>query len=909
MFRGSLNDYRNRPEDKKIPIIALFPEKATNFEEFSRVEAVENWSDLLRKRQELTKDWDGEVSLSITPIESYRDHQHLKELVLEKLRKVFPSLLIKRGSIDKNKQLLSLQYEHHSDKFDLENITSVFEYDSHAVQQYRTLMRESKLSIYPQDLSDREFLRRSGYLKDGRLTIAGVLLFSSSPSDTLSSDLSSAITRCAAYDGITRASERDRDSFEGPLLSQLFRARDFIAKHIKVREKVTTSSMQAGQEYQYPMRCVREIIANALCHRDYSDKERASYVRIYTNRIEVCDPGRWIRPNVQLAEGKTVFLRELEGSPVERKMRLARAISDVGVMEMEGSGIPTAVQDCEESSAEVPSVVEKDGYVVVTIYPRRNWDDTTLDRYLQYVISRNRYWKLQGTSSGARLVNIELERLYVTLKATRALHAQEGWLTQERRLAPGEWQKLPEAVTVQVQEALAEHPRLVVLGNPGSGKTTLLRYLALCYARERAEGSSLVHDRLGLSESGFLPVLLPLRNLGAYLKAHYPAADGTEGHGRLLTFVHAYLQGERITMPDDFFDADLNGGRVVLLFDGMDEVSDFELRRRVARLVDAFAMAYPKCRMIVTSRIAGYTGSARLGEDFVTTTIQDFTLADVEQFLTYWHRMVAIGQMGPGESAEHYAAMQTRRLVETIDSNPQVRELAIKPLMLTVIALVHRDRVMLPERRAELYAELVDVLLGKWDEARGVEDIRILDDRRFDTVDRRLVVQFLALMMHTNGQTEVKVEYLLLWLMAAFENMTPDVRAAERAAERFLTVIQERTGLLVEAEQRVYRFSHLTFQDYLAAVEIAEREDYIQYTLSRTADPFWREVILLEAGYLSTKNQTRTTRLIRAIADSPTEPEPLHNLKLAAECIRDVGATRVDGDFATVVAERLRERE
>jgi formylglycine-generating enzyme required for sulfatase activity len=103
----------------------------------------------------------------------------------------------------------------------------------------------------------------------------------------------------------------------------------------------------------------------------------------------------------------------------------------------------------------------------------------------------------------------------------------------------------------------------------------------------------------------------------------------------------------------------------------------------------------------------------------------------------------------------------------------------------------------------------------------------------------------------------------------------------------------------------VYRLSHLNFQEYLAAVEVAERHDYRAYTLSHAADPFWREVILLEAGYLSMKNQAKTMQLIRAVADAPQEPEPVHNLVLAAESMRDVGAMRVAGNLAVGLTQRL----
>jgi hypothetical protein len=87
---------------------------------------------------------------------------------------------------------------------------------------------------------------------------------------------------------------------------------------------------------------------------------------------------------------------------------------------------------------------------------------------------------------------------------------------------------------------------------------------------------------------------------------------------------------------------------------------------------------------------------------------------------------------------------------------------------------------------------------------------------------------------------------------------------------------------------------------------MAEREDYVDYVLVHMADPFWREPILLAAGYLSTKNSTKTTRLIKVIAEAPHEPELFHNLVLAAECMRDVGLTRVEGDVVGTLIQRLR---
>ncbi|MCP4427918.1 MAG: SUMF1/EgtB/PvdO family nonheme iron enzyme, partial [Chloroflexi bacterium] len=199
----------------------------------------------------------------------------------------------------------------------------------------------------------------------------------------------------------------------------------------------------------------------------------------------------------------------------------------------------------------------------------------------------------------------------------------------------------------------------------------------------------------------------------------------------------------------------------------------------------------------------------------------------------------------------------------------------------------------------------VDVLLGKWDEARGVGEIAVLDNAPFDTGDKRLMLQALALHMQENEQKEIAAEDLHRLLAEMFAEMLADKRGVRKAVERFQRVIAERTGLLVARGEGVYAFSHLTFQEYLAALAIAARDDYVDYTLTRCGDGWWREVILLEAGFLSMLSKVRTTRLIRAIAEKKQEPEFYYNLVLAVECVRDVGHNRVAGGLGEELQGRL----
>jgi hypothetical protein len=286
--------------------------------------------------------------------------------------------------------------------------------------------------------------------------------------------------------------------------------------------------------------------------------------------------------------------------------------------------------------------------------------------------------------------------------------------------------------------------------------------------------------------------------------------------------------------------------------------------------------------------------------------MRDFSDSDIRNFINYWNLAVeqTLARADTPETRRQ-AQQQSEALLTAVRHNERVRELAVNPLLLTVIALVQRYRAQLPERRTELYEEAIEVLLGQWDVAKGLSETTYLGSRELDAGDRRSVLEPIAFWMMEQQLREIETDNLHRQLSQQFTTMISDRHQVNKAVDGFIRLISERSGLLNERGYGVYSFSHLAFQEYLAARAVADRDDYLDFTLARLADNWWREVILLEVGYLSTQGKRRGTELIKAIMEHPEEPTPFHNLVLAAECVRDVGTARIEGDLASEIQQRI----
>lgn len=213
--------------------------------------------------------------------------------------------------------------------------------------------------------SAAEFLRAALLLRDGRLTRAGALLFGEDPTAVVAT----ATVQCTRYHGPERDAPMERRTLGGTIPEQIIQARDFVAYVARIGETATADSAVTAPVYRYPMIAVREVIANALVHRDYQRAEMCVYVRIYSDRIEVTNPGVWL--GADLADGEQRALSELRGESRHRNFWLAHVLSWNKLVESEGAGIPRAVGDSRQHGAPEPVVVRSGTAITVKIFPSR----------------------------------------------------------------------------------------------------------------------------------------------------------------------------------------------------------------------------------------------------------------------------------------------------------------------------------------------------------------------------------------------------------------------------------------------------------------------------------------------------------------------------------------------------------
>jgi formylglycine-generating enzyme required for sulfatase activity len=501
--------------------------------------------------------------------------------------------------------------------------------------------------------------------------------------------------------------------------------------------------------------------------------------------------------------------------------------------------------------------------------------------YLACLVDRYRYLDFKGMGVSDRVpLRLPLVEMYVPLKARVELPEGETWAREARlagrKVPDGEQAALSQRLSEPrpVLDLLHENDGLIILGDPGAGKTTFLKYLALKLATGEED--------LGLTAR--LPVLLPL---SAYANALI------ERDVRLDDFVDRYFHDLGADLPiGPMLQEALKRGGALVLLDGLDEVKDIGLRRTVVERVVDFYTYHHRAgnRFVLTSRVIGYRQVRPTAEGLAECTLVDFCDEEIQEFVEKWTAALEMAARGATQVAALEAEREQQELLDAVHRNPGVRGLAANPLLLTILALMKRQGVTLPDRRVELYDQYVRTLLSSWNRARGLGRPPARD---LDVVETVRILAPLALWMHrvNPGIGLVAQGDLLRKLEEIYRQRgDPD---PEQAASQFVADVREYAGLLLERGAGRYGFIHLTFEEYLAAVGIARlgQRDIgpVVSTLAKhVGDPTWREVTLLTIGHMGVVQQWEevSSDVVQALIER--EPgEPGQAVVLAGEAVAD----------------------
>ena len=137
-----------------------------------------------------------------------------------------------------------------------------------------------------------EVLRGMGLVKDGAPLRAAVALFGKERSIATSSEWTQCLLRVARFRGVTPTADfTDNRQFRGNAFTLLAHAERFLSDNLPIAGRFVPDSFVRADEPLYPGDALREALANALCHRDYTSGGSSVSVGIYDDRLEVTSIG------------------------------------------------------------------------------------------------------------------------------------------------------------------------------------------------------------------------------------------------------------------------------------------------------------------------------------------------------------------------------------------------------------------------------------------------------------------------------------------------------------------------------------------------------------------------------------------------------------------------------------------
>lgn len=227
------------------------------------------------------------------------------------------------------------------------------------------LLELKKNKPYLAKLEEKEINRLQGFVVDNKPTVAALMLFSVYPQAYFPQLCITAVSVPGKEMSATGSvGERfiDNKRIEGSITQMLNDALIFVRKNMKVKTIIDAETGMRNDRTEYPVIAVRELVLNALIHRDYSIHTESAPITItmYSDRMEIENPGglygRMTLDSLGFVSADT------------RNPYIAGALEIMGETENHYSGIPTIRSAMKNAGLPQPVFVNNSGVFKAILY-------------------------------------------------------------------------------------------------------------------------------------------------------------------------------------------------------------------------------------------------------------------------------------------------------------------------------------------------------------------------------------------------------------------------------------------------------------------------------------------------------------------------------------------------------------
>jgi predicted NACHT family NTPase len=409
--------------------------------------------------------------------------------------------------------------------------------------------------------------------------------------------------------------------------------------------------------------------------------------------------------------------------------------------------------------------------------------------------------------------------------------------------------------------------QMLIQAQGGFGKTTLLRHVSLIYGQGKYR-----HYKA----PKLIPFLLRLRDFRSQLTQDSLPTLPELITQHYLTSLSKQLK-TNLVPPPNWVEQLLRNGEALVMLDGFDELAE-DQRKRASYWISEQMQAYDLTTFILTSRPVGYR-DYEAKRPSLPLFVQKFNSDQQERFIRRWYVCQERCARGENKAAQEQAKRAAERNAQNLldqlrDLNrPELQQMAENPLLLNMLATFHRfdPGVQLPQRRAQLYQGICKLQLDDRPRSRGIP--MLLEHQK-----SQCVLQSLALQMVTDNTSKISRQSVICFLQ---DDLILQQEVVD--AEAFLEQMEQVSELLVEREAGEYEFPHLSFQSYLAAIELlsqSEQQPYaLQVILQNWEKGWWRETTLLLMAQLDPQ------KFINVVTEASKQGAGA--AQLAYDCLRE----------------------